>query len=562
MRFLYTLLLLAIPLFAQKLPVVFKGNRHISADRLYRAIGLDAPFFFEFWKGPPRYDTQKSFFIPTALESFYRSVGFYHARVQSEVQKERILVTVKEGEPVIVADISTISKLPVKDRIPLHPGERFQTALFTQSKKAVKALYADHHYCNVRLKAKAYIDIENNKAYLVYDVEPGAPCRFGRITIRPPRNVEPRIIRSLLSFKEGDPYSRELIYRSYREIYANEGVERVTIDDSQREGDTVPIIVTLSTYKKPLHLTAGVGYSTDEGISLRAGLKHRNFLGNLKTVALDLKYSQIRQLASLNAQMPLPHHNRLEGETGYRQERFDGYDERAWYATADLSHLRVPYYLRERIVYDHVETYNSTDPDLFPEGIIGIVSLGLTAQVDTRNSRLDPTRGYLLSLDAMGSIRSILSDATYYKLLGVGIWHLPIPGINLAWRGRAGTLDVADGEVPPSYRFYAGGMRSNRGWAYRQLGPKNRKGDPVGGFSIVESSLEWRRDLPHSLRGVLFVDATVLGQGASPDFGTVYTAVGIGFRYLSPIGPVGLDFGINIDDPSQYALHFHIGELF
>ncbi len=556
------LLLMTLFLYAQKLPLVFTGNRQVSADALYNALGLNAPFFFEFWKGPPRYDTQKIFFIPTALESYYRSVGFYHARVQSEVQKERIVVRIQEGRPVTVADISAISRLRVVDKIPLREGERFQTALFTQSKARIKALYADNHYCNVRLRAKAYIDIETDKAYLVYDVEPGKPCRFGRITIRAPKTVDPRIIRSLLSFKEGDPYSKELIYRSYRDIYSNEGVERVTIDDSQRDGNRVPVIVTLSTYQKPLHLTAGLGYSTDEGISLKAGVKHRNFFGNLRTLSLDLKYSDIRQLASLNAQMPLTHHNRLEGETGYRQERFDGYDERAWYATLNLSHLRLPYYLRERIVYDHVETYNSSDPTLFPEGIIGIVSLGLTAQVDTRNSRLDPTRGYLLSLDAMGSIRSVLSDATYYKLLAVGIWHLPIPGINLAWRGRAGTLDIADGEVPPSYRFYAGGMRSNRGWAYRQLGPKNRNGDPIGGFSVAESSLEWRHNLPHSLRGVLFVDATVLGQDASPDFGTVYTAVGAGLRYLSPIGPIGLDFGLNIDDPSQYALHFHIGELF
>jgi len=555
-------LLLAQLVAGTPLPVEFSGNVHVSSRQLYEVMGIPKPLFFEFWKSEPKLDPDKVKALLPAIESYYKSRGFYHARANAVVKKGRILITIEENAPIVVEDVATISTLPIRSLIPFRKGDRFDAEAFVRSKEAIVRYYRDHHYCNVRLDAKAFVDIVKNRAYLVYDVTPHRPCVFGAITIKTPESVEPRIIRSLLAFREGEPYSAELIRRSYRDIYANEGIERVAIDDSDRRGNRVPIHVTVSTYDKPLHFTAGAGYSSDEGINLQAGLRHRNFLGNLKTVGLDARYSQIKQFVRLSADMPLPHHNRLGAAAGVRREVFDGYDEFAVSAAFTLKQLRQPQTFQESLIFDRIETKNSNDPVNFPNGRILLVSPKLGWEIDTRDSFLDPTKGYRITVEGMGSLRASFSDATYYKLYATGSYHRKTAlGIASALL-KLGSIDVMDGRIPPSYRFYAGGMNSNRGWHYRQLGPKNRYGDPIGAYSIAETTFEMRMPLADSFRWVLFTDITWLGQDPYPDFSKAYVAVGPGIRYVTPMGPIALDIGFDVNDFTQFAVHFHIGELF
>ena len=547
---------------AEPLPVRFEGNRHVDSAKLYEVMGIPEPLFFEFWKSKPKIDPDKAKTLLPAIEAYYKSRGFYHARANAEVKKGMLVIRIEEGKPIRVESVSTISALDIRRLIPFEKGSIFDADLFVKSKEKIRDFYADHHYCNVQLNAKAFVDIERDVAYLVYDVTPNRECRFGKIEIKTSPTIEPRIVRSLLLFREGEPYSRELIRRSYQEIYANEGVERVVIDDTKHDGDVVPVHVEVTAYERPVHFTAGAGYSSDEGINLQAGLKHRNFLGNLKTLGIDTRFSQLLQFVRLTGEMPLAHHNRLGFQVGYAKEIFDGYDEYLTRARVNLKQMRPPHYFEEVLLFDRVETRNSKDPENFPNGVIRLISPSLAWEVDTRDKLLDPTRGYRLRVSGTGSVKAGPSDATYLKLLASGAYHRPLGWAVASFRTRLGTIDVMEGRIPPSYRFYAGGMNSNRGWRYRQLGPKNRFGDPIGAYSIVEATVEMRMPLGDSFRWVLFSDVTYLGQETTPDFGKAYIAVGPGIRYLSPMGPIAFDVGFDVEDWQQFAVHFHIGELF
>jgi len=105
-------------------------------------------------------------------------------------------------------------------------------------------------------------------------------------------------------------------------------------------------------------------------------------------------------------------------------------------------------------------------------------------------------------------------------------------------------------------------MNSNRAYAYRTLGPTNSDGDPIGFQSLFEGSAEYRFPIYGPLRGVVFNDTTLIGQDYLPDQNRPYVAAGTGLRYATPIGPFAIDIGCDVKDPSQYAVHFHIGELF
>ncbi|WP_457596552.1 autotransporter assembly complex protein TamA [Hydrogenimonas sp.] len=561
-RVVSLLLFVAFLAAATPLPVRFVGNHAVDARSLYEVLGIPEPLFFEFWKGTPKLDPDKVKALLPGLESYYKSHGYYHARANARIEKGEIVIEIQEGEPIRVEDIATISPLPIDKIVPFEKGAVFDAVAFTKSKEAVIRFYRDHHFCNVQLDAKAFVDIEKNLAYLVYDVTPGKPCHFGEITVHSPPSIDEKIIRSLLCFKEGDPYSSESIRCSYRDIYANEGIERVTIDDSERQGNEVPIVVTVSAYPKPLHFSAGAGYNSDEGINLQAGVTHRNFLGNLKTVGLSARYAQIKRFVRLSAQMPLSHHNRLASFLEARREIFDGYTEEAVSATFTLKHIYHPHYFQESLVFDRIVTTGSNDPVNFPNGTILLISPKVGWEVDRRDSLLDPTRGYRLEVEGMGSLKTLASDATYYKVTASGSFHKPTDYGIASARLKLGSIDVFSGRIPPSYRFYAGGMHSNRAWRYRQLGPKNRNGDPIGAYSVAEGTLEMRIPIDENFRWVLFCDVTWLGQEPWPDFGKAYVGVGPGIRYMSPMGPIGLDVGFDVNDWRQFAIHFHIGELF
>jgi outer membrane translocation and assembly module TamA len=106
-------------------------------------------------------------------------------------------------------------------------------------------------------------------------------------------------------------------------------------------------------------------------------------------------------------------------------------------------------------------------------------------------------------------------------------------------------------------------MNSNRAYTYRDLGPKNRDGDPIGFSSLSEGTLEYRFPIYQEFRGVLFSDLTFASQNFLPDYANDgYWGVGAGIRYVTPVGPIAIDVGIDPDDFGQYAIHFRIGELF
>ena len=112
-------------------------------------------------------------------------------------------------------------------------------------------------------------------------------------------------------------------------------------------------------------------------------------------------------------------------------------------------------------------------------------------------------------------------------------------------------------EIPLPERFFSGGSFSHRGFPNNQAGPRDDvTGFPLGGNALLMNSLELRFPLiGDNLGGVLFHDAGNVyssfkaisirySQKQNPrDFDYMAQAIGLGFRYRTPIGPLRVDFG-------------------
>ena len=323
------------------------------------------------------------------------------------------------------------------------------------------------------------------------------------------------------------------------------------------------IRVSIHENEKPVRFLAGLGISSDEGLMAQMGVKHRNFYGNLKSLSLETRVTEIKQTLKTSFNMPLLHKDAAGLEVGIENELFSGFKEYRLFSSAYLTQRYMPHSFKESLILDRSSTYDSEDLALFPEGILLVVSPKLEWNYDTRDSLLDPKNGYFLNSDIMGSIKSTISDASYVKIKLKGGYIYPLESSTLGAKVSFGALRIFDGEVPASYRFFAGGMHSNRAYNYRDLGPKNSDGDTTGFDSIAEATLEYRFPLYGDFRAVIFSDNTFIGDSYTPNYDKGYYSGGVGLRYISPIGPIAFDVGFDLNNPSsQYAFHFHIGELF
>jgi len=201
------------------------------------------------------------------------------------------------------------------------------------------------------------------------------------------------------------------------------------------------------------------------------------------------------------------------------------------------------------------------------------VTLGLRR--DTRNRLYDPTEGsdYSLNIEYAGG--PLGGDSAFTKAeLSAGKYYPFFLDTTLHLRGVMGQVMENSGGMLPVYeRFYLGGINTLRGFKTRRVSPRVRVykytnlpplvENRVGGEKMWYTNLEWIFPLVKDagLKGVVFLDAgnvydgcndlapneECIQAGDSWDIGNLKKSLGLGFRWLSPMGPLRLEWGYNLD---------------
>ncbi len=207
------------------------------------------------------------------------------------------------------------------------------------------------------------------------------------------------------------------------------------------------------------------------------------------------------------------------------------------------------------------------DEDLAREGFLSAVTATiLWSEID---NPLDPEVGAKAGVIVEYAGESIFSDFSYIKVTGEVAGYYPLlPPVVTAIRGKIGWAKPLEGQeqLPLFKRFYSGGTGSIRGVGRRALGPLDPDKNPVGGAKSWEASVEIRYPIWEELGGVVFLDnGWVWSEDENYDDGDIFYTAGFGFRYKSPIGPIGIDFGFPLsedDDVQKEILHINIGHAF
>ena len=214
-----------------------------------------------------------------------------------------------------------------------------------------------------------------------------------------------------------------------------------------------------------------------------------------------------------------------------------------------LSHLLVPELVLPRDRNIHLSTFSGT-----------LIR-------DTRDKPLDAHQGILATLDLALTPGPLGSSASFAKALGQYAFYKPIHSMIFANSVRIGLAKAFAGSfVPTSQLYFSGGGTSLRGFPIDQAGPQRLvpfcgvlQGQsgcvnvtvPVGGrqLFILNSELRFPLKIMKALGGVVFYDGgNVYSAINLASFVNNYTnTIGVGLRYATPIGPVRIDIGRNLN---------------
>lgn len=427
------------------------------------------------------------------------------------------------------------------------------------------------------------IDHRREQGDLALPVEPGGKYRFGAIASNREKFFSSRHIAEIARFDSGDGYRRSEVDDLRRAILATGLVSSVGITprETRAPADGAPgeVALDVALEKAPLRTIAGaVGYDTGEGPRAELSWEHRNLFppeGLLR----------VRAVGGLNEQ--------LAGVT-FRRNNFRGRDRvlsldliadkvsRQAYGARTLSFAgsfeRVTTLLFQKpwtwaagfelVASSEREAKVKNVPT--PRRSYYTAALPLRAAYDGSDNLLDPTRGFRAALRVSPEVsRRANREVTYARVQLDASAYQPLGGTVLAARVRLGSIAGAPlADIAPSRRFYAGGGGSVRGFGYQQIGPRDTAGEPSGGRSLSEFSLEARVGtgfLGGALALVPFVDAGAVDEGPTPRLRDLRLGAGIGFRYKTTFGPIRVDLGTPLNrrkGESRIAISVALGQAF
>ncbi|WP_284272245.1 autotransporter assembly complex protein TamA [Mesorhizobium huakuii] len=406
-------------------------------------------------------------------------------------------------------------------------------------------------------------------------VAAGPVAGYGATTVEGTEKVDRDFTEYMTGLKRGKQYSPQEISDARDRLLALEVFNSVTFKEADKlDADgNIPIGVQVSE-RKPRYFGLGGTFSNTEGLGLEGYWGHRNLFGHAEKLRIDGAISGIgsNNLSDLNYNAGIMFEK--PGVIGPASKFFasvktvlehpDAYDHFSVKGSTGLSYELD----KKQTVSAEVALDYSRVTDAFGKHTYLIASVPLQYVYDNRDSRLNPTRGFRVLAYAEPSY-DIMSGAAFLKLKGEGSAYQSLDTASkfvLAERVAVGSI-VGTGlqNVPADRRFYSGGGGSVRGYAYQGIGPKDFTGQPIGGLSFFETSVEMRIAVTDTIGIVPFVDAGTVSTKSMPNFSDVKVGAGVGLRYVTPFGPLRIDAAVPLNrDPGDphFGIYAGIGQAF
>ncbi|MFN7825794.1 MAG: POTRA domain-containing protein [Pseudobdellovibrionaceae bacterium] len=551
--------------------------------------------------------------VDTGLKSLIidrQNHGYLRAKVTSVrtiYNRERtgltLLINFDEGPLTQLASLrfegnSAFSELDLQKVAELTPQNPLRLNSLEESIGKLKNFYRSQGYLEMEITNEKDIvtyNIDSTEAQVLYKIDEGPQIRVANILVEGNSFTKDRVILKELEFKQGDILTPDLIEESIQRmqrlgIFAN--VEIRTLEERTQIANRTVIVRV--TDRDPGLLNAGLGATNDQGFTVRGylGIAYRNIFGTGRGASArvegnynvsDIKY--LENKVTLGYLEPYLFDTRVRGRlnltrskqvSDYEKEVITEVNQTTWSIEQDLtSNITASYDLYSLATV--IDTQRNNNNAIFPRTEQNIATTGPNLDIDFRDHPFNPTRGTFSRFNLEYSSPDLGSTDTieYWRAIGSFTHYSPIRK-NWVWANslRGGYLknlsQVVNGGVPYDKKgLILGGQSTVRGFQPGESFPGETELGTDRYLLTTEAQMyllksELRFPIWGGIGAALFYDGgavTIKGVDIKDPY---RDAVGIAFRYATPVGAVSLEWGWKLDrktgrGESQLPFHLSIG---
>jgi len=573
------------------------GNKVFENDTLLKVFELDTTNWLSFYTKDNQYSKQKLSADLERLRSYYLDRGYINFSIESTQvaitpDKKEIYVTVnvKEGEQFVLEKVKLAGNLVIEPEeiiklVQVGPGEIFSRKNATETSKAISDRLGDEGYAFANVNMVPEINEEQKTVAMTFFVDPGKRVYVRRINMTGNTKTRDEVLRRELRQMESSWASTAKIERSKIRLQRLGYFDEVNVETPPVVGTADQIDINYSVVEKSSgNLSAGVGFSQTQGIVFNANISQDNIFGSGKRINLafnnsdvstqyrfgyfdpyftldgvslgyDIGYSARDAEAAnisnystdvvntgLNFGLPLNENDRLRFNIDLKHTKLK---------TSDFSSTEITDFIR-----DNSDNYTTLS-----------TSIGWTH--DTLNRAIFPSEGGQQRLSLLATVPG--SELEYYKVSYKHQQYFPIAK-DLTFR-LLGEVAYGDGyggtkDLPFFEHYFAGGVKSIRGFDDNTIGPRDSRNDPFGGSSKIIGKAELFFPVPFvedvkSIRLGAFFDAGTVSNGFSSS--DLKYSVGISGEWLSPFGALAVSFAIPMNagnEDKKQSFQFSFGSGF
>ncbi|WP_166647236.1 outer membrane protein assembly factor BamA [Prosthecobacter fusiformis] len=577
----------------------FEGNTAISDRTLRSKLTSKEKTFWRLWGKAGKLDNQAVLEDVRKIEEAYQDEGYVYVRVgyrREAVSDDKVSIVfeITEGgkydvAAVVIEGITIFSQDELTPAIRMEAGFPYSGSDVRGDEKMIQDYYGSRGYADARVETRLS-DAGPGMLNVTYSVYEGTKSYIRKVNISGNMKTEDEVIRRELPMSPGDELNTvqlETAQSRLENLNYFEGKSEanpLTIRPVSTEVEGFKDIEVNVTEKPTGSVNFGAGFSSIDSIVGFIDVTQTNFditdwgdfRGAGQRFNMNIRYGPRRQDFNLSITEPwfLGQKLSFTTELFYRNMFYLSTENRYEQTNAGLSlSLRKP--IGEHAYFETTYTLQNVSVDVQededPSQLIrnedgdfvqSKVDFGFVH--DTRDSVFITRKGHKFEAGLMAS--GLGGDVEVWGANIGGQQFFSLPGDTiLSFEGMARMVDgwgssaTGNGDVPIFERLFLGGANNLRGYDFREAGPKDSTGEPIGGNVSLYASIEYTFPIIEKVRGAVFYDVgyistditaeggsvgTIENGGPIVGDGEIYSNVGIGLRMFLPIGPIRLDLGL------------------
>ena len=576
--------------------VRFEGNAHFSEKVLRKQMKTRgrSPIYFVDKTG--RLDEVQLEQDMDKLREFYQDHGYIDVEIKTprreRTEKGPMIITI----PIVEGPQYHVQKLTIsghqnttEDRIrkllKMKEGSVYSPKQLRDDAKAVADAYGSGGYVDLVVLPEgapagpALIDVH-------YKIEEGARSFVNRIDIEGNTRTKDKVIRREVLVAPGDVFNTVRVDLTKKRLDNLGYFAKVETYPEQTDIPGRKDLTILVQEKRTGSLSFGGGFSTVDKLVGFAELTQGNFdlfnwpsfTGGGQKFRLRIQYGTQRKDLVMTLTEPyfLDRRLALTGQLFYTEANYlsNEYNQRNYGFMVEMRKPLNSYtYATLGYTFQDVDIFDvSASASDFIQSQAGstLESKIFTSIVfDSRDNPLLSRHGRRFTFAPFIAGSFLGGDIKVYgmDLEGSQYFHLPWDTILLINGEIATVSHYSSGSGVPIYeRLYLGGSNNLRGFPFREVGPQDQNGEPIGGQSMARTTIEWTFPIIEKARGAVFYDTGFVNTSSwAFGFNHIASDIGVGIRLDLPIGPLRLDYGYPIQRDGYNGgghFNFNVGYQF